>query len=176
MKERKNVFAKETVTVCDKCSGHMMYKGGGCYVCESCGEEYLTDFGKVKRFINTYGPSNAITISRETGVSRHKIQEFLRDGRVEVVEDATNKVAFCLSCGVPIRSGKYCNLCQSRMAGKASGEKGVYTAVADGTVDKQKDQITDCTVDGICYFIIIKFIFFLTNRCHRNIFCQSCLS
>ena len=92
MKERKNVFAKETVTVCDKCSGHMMYKGGGCYVCESCGEEYLTDFGKVKRFINTYGPSNAITISRETGVSRHKIQEFLRDGRVEVVEDATNKV------------------------------------------------------------------------------------
>lgn len=105
MKERKNVFAKETVTVCDKCSGHMMYKGGGCYVCESCGEEYLTDFGKVKRFINTYGPSNAITISRETGVSRHKIQEFLRDGRVEVVEDATNKVAFCLSCGVPIRSG-----------------------------------------------------------------------
>ena len=26
MKERKNVFAKETVTVCDKCSGHMMYK------------------------------------------------------------------------------------------------------------------------------------------------------
>ena len=64
MKERKNVFAKETVTVCDKCSGHMMYKGGGCYVCESCGEEYLTDFGKVKRFINTYGPSNAITISR----------------------------------------------------------------------------------------------------------------
>ena len=117
MKERKNVFVKETVTICDKCSGHMMYKGGGCYVCESCGEEYLTDFGKVKRFINTYGPSNAITISRETGVSRHKIQEFLRDGRVEVVEDATNKVAFCLSCGVPIRSGKYCNLCQSRMAG-----------------------------------------------------------
>ena len=83
MKERKNVFVKETVTVCDKCSGHMMYKGGGCYVCESCGEEYLTDFGKVKRFINTYGPSNAITISRETGVSRHKIQEFLRDGRVK---------------------------------------------------------------------------------------------
>ena len=141
MKERKNVFAKETVTVCDKCSGHMMYKGGGCYVCESCGEEYLTDFGKVKRFINTYGPSNAITISRETGVSRHKIQEFLRDGRVEVVDDATNKVAFCLSCGVPIRSGKYCNLCQSRMAGKASGEKGVYNAVADGTIDKQKGQM-----------------------------------
>ena len=107
MKERKNVFAKETVTVCDKCSGHMMYKGGGCYVCESCGEEYLTDFGKVKRFINTYGPSNAITISRETGVSRHKIQEFLR----------------------------------SRMAGKASGEKGVYNAVADGTIDKQKGQM-----------------------------------
>ena len=112
MKERKNVFAKETVTVCDKCSGHMMYKGGGCYVCESCGEEYLTDFGKVKRFINTYGPSNA-----------------------------TNKVAFCLSCGVPIRSGKYCNLCQSRMAGKASGEKGVYNAVADGAIDKQKGQM-----------------------------------
>ena len=67
--------------------------------------------------------------------------KLLKKAKEYGVEDATNKVAFCLSCGVPIRSGKYCNLCQSRMAGKASGEKGVYNAVADGTIDKQKGQM-----------------------------------
>lgn len=142
MKEFKSLSTEETVTICQKCSGSMLYKGSGCYVCESCGEEYLTDFGKVKRFINTYGPSNAITISKETGVSRHKIREFLRNGRVEIVEDASSGVAFCVSCGVPIRGGKYCNVCQNRMSGKASHlEKGVYNAMSEEEMKKQKGQM-----------------------------------
>lgn len=142
MKEYKKLSVDETVTICQKCSGSMIYKGSGCYVCESCGEEYLTDFGKVKRFINTYGPSNALTISKETGVSRHKISQFLRDGRVEVVEDASSEVSFCVSCGVPIRSGKYCNVCQSRMPDKASHrKKGVFNAMTEEQKKKQKGQM-----------------------------------
>lgn len=142
MKEFKSLSTEEAVTICQKCSGNMLYKGSGCYVCESCGEEYLTDFGKVKRFINTYGPSNAITISKETGVSRHKIREFLRNGRVEIVEDASSDVSFCVSCGVPIRSGKYCNVCQSRLQGKASHlERGVYNAASDDEKKSQKGQM-----------------------------------
>ena len=131
----------ESITNCQQCSGKMIYKGSGCYVCESCGEEYLTEFGKVKRFINTYGPSNALTISRETGVSRSKIQHFLREGRVEVVEDGLSGVSFCASCGVPIRSGKYCIVCQSRMAGTTSHvDKGLYNAASENQLVDQKGQ------------------------------------
>lgn len=140
--EFRNMFSKETISTCPKCSGGMVYKGSGCYVCESCGEECLTDFGKVKRFVNTYGPSNAITISRETGVNRHKIQEFLRDGRVEVVEDVSSGVCFCVSCGVPIRSGKYCNVCQSRRTGKVThSEKGVYNTLSGDKLREQEGQM-----------------------------------
>ena len=141
MREYQNFGIQEIVSSCKKCSGKMIYKGSGCYVCDSCGEEYLTDFGKVKRFINTYGPSNALTISRETGVSRSKIQQFLREGRVEVVEDGLSGVSFCASCGVPIRDGKYCNVCQSRMAGTASHvDSGVFNAVAEEQLADQKGQ------------------------------------
>lgn len=137
----EQIHSREMISTCMKCSGKMSYKGSGCYVCESCGEEYLTDFGKVKRFVNTYGPSNAITISKETGVKRHKIQEFLREGRVEVVEDPSSELSFCLSCGVPIRSGKYCNICQMLMAGKNSRlEQGVYNTLSDEKLEKQAGQ------------------------------------
>ena len=141
MREYENLRVEEAISNCLQCSGKMIYKGSGCYVCESCGEEILTDFGKVKRFIQTYGPSNAITISRETGVSRGKIQQFLREGRVEVVEDGLSNVSFCVSCGVPIRSGKYCNVCQSRMAGVASRvEQGVFNALSENEIESQKGQ------------------------------------
>ncbi len=142
MDKRENVFAKEIIPVCKKCKTNMTYKGSGCYLCESCGEEYLTDFGKVKRFISTHGPSNAITIAKETGVSRNIIQELLREGRVEVVESASSDFAFCLSCGVPIRSGKYCHICLERMANEASAKgKGTYNALAGDVMNDQKGQM-----------------------------------
>ena len=141
MREFKSFEKEEIVSICQKCSGNMVYMGSGCYICESCGEEYLTDFGKVKRFINTYGPSNAITISQETGVSRSKIRQFLHEGRVEVVEDGLSDISFCVSCGVPIRSGKYCKVCQSRMSGAASHvDKGVFNAAAENQLLDQKGQ------------------------------------
>lgn len=142
MREFNGFAGKEIISICQNCSGNMRYKGSGCYQCESCGEEYLTDFGKVKRFINTYGPSNAITISKETGVSRHKIRRFLQEGRVEIVEDGSSEISFCLSCGTPLRSGMYCNVCQGRMSGATShSQKGVYNSLSGDKMESQEGQM-----------------------------------
>lgn len=73
-----------TIT-CPECKGYMRYKGSGRYVCEECGYEHYTEFGLVKRYINENGPGTAIEIEAATGVHRKKIQEFLREGRLEAV-------------------------------------------------------------------------------------------
>ena len=42
-------FLDKGIQVCQKCSGVMRFKGSGRYVCEDCGYEYLTAFGKVQK-------------------------------------------------------------------------------------------------------------------------------
>ena len=71
----------------EDCSGIMVFKGGGSYVCEDCGYEFLTEFGRLKRYIYENGPKNAFELSIATGVSRKTIQEYVRDGRLEAVAE-----------------------------------------------------------------------------------------
>lgn len=141
MSDIRKLLSDDIVTNCEECSGAMQYKGSGRYVCQECGAEILTDFGKVKKYINDHGPSNAVTISEGTGVSRRKIRDFLRDGRVEIVEDAAAGVLFCLSCGLPIRSGQYCKNCLERMSKSSSQiERGVLNPISEEELKKQKGQ------------------------------------
>ena len=70
------------IITCSACSGDMYYKGSGRYCCEKCGKEYLTDFGKIKRYLEENGPTNAIIISNETGISRRTIGNFLKEKRL----------------------------------------------------------------------------------------------
>lgn len=141
MSDIRRLLSDDIVTNCEQCSGTVQYKGSGRYICQECGAEFLNDFGKVKKYINDHGPSNAVTISEGTGVSRRKIRDFLRDGRVEVVEDAAAGVLFCLSCGIPIRSGHYCKNCLERMSKSASNiDKGVFNAISEEELKRQKGQ------------------------------------
>lgn len=111
MAERKlRHLNDETTFICSQCSTPMQYKHGGIYICTSCGEEQLNDFGKIKRYIDEHGPTNAIELSAKTGVSRSKIGEFLRLGRVEIPENSPVFI-HCKSCGVAIRYGNYCSDC-----------------------------------------------------------------
>ncbi len=118
------------IITCSACSGDMYYKGSGRYCCEKCGKEYLTDFGKIKRYLEENGPTNAIIISNETGISRRTIGNFLKEGRIEI-KPGTESILYCASCGVAIRSGKYCASCEKQLA-KNHG-KGVY---AGGNLDR----------------------------------------
>lgn len=120
---------------CQSCSGNMVYKGSGIYICEKCGEEYLSDFGKVKRFLEENGPSNAVEIAEATGVSRRVISDFIKNDRVEVVTSAGG-YTYCASCGAAIRYGKYCPACAKKLP--ADGRKGTYVALVGELVEDQK--------------------------------------
>lgn len=117
------------VRECNECGGRMVFKGSGRYVCEECEHEYYTDFGKVKRYLEENGPRNAFEISEATGVSRTKIMDFIRDGRVEVAQDQTEEKHYCASCGVVLEFGIYCPECAKRMKRNNKEAKGVYNVL-----------------------------------------------
>lgn len=122
-------FMDAGIQVCKSCSGVMRFKGSGRYECEDCGFEYLTDFGKVKRFLNENGPSNAYVISEGTGVSRARIYQFIREERVEVVPNEIKEQPFCAACGVALEFGKLCPNCARKVRKKDAEVKGVYNAL-----------------------------------------------
>ncbi|MCH5265613.1 MAG: hypothetical protein J1F02_06915 [Lachnospiraceae bacterium] len=116
-----NLYEKEgqvdpNTQKCQFCSGEMFYKGSGVYLCEKCGEEYLTDFGQVKRYLEKNGPRTVMEIEKATGVNRRIIGDLINEGRVEVVATSHGQ-NFCLSCGMAIRSGQYCPACAKKIAG-----------------------------------------------------------
>lgn len=122
-------FLDKGIQVCQKCSGVMRFKGSGRYVCENCGYEYLTDFGKVKKFLAENGPSNAYVISEGTGVSRARIYQFIREGRVEVIEKEKKEQPFCVACGAALAFGRLCPNCAKKMRKRGEDVKGVYNGL-----------------------------------------------
>lgn len=115
--------------ICEECSGPMKFKGSGLYVCESCGHEYYTDFGKVKYYLAENGPRNAFEISEATGVARSKIFEFIRDGRIEVMQNTVDDKHFCAICGVALEFGTYCSDCLKRLKKNKAEAKGIYNVL-----------------------------------------------
>ena len=48
--------------ICPKCGELMRYAFGEVFKCDNCGAEELTSFGKVRKYIEDHGPSNAANI------------------------------------------------------------------------------------------------------------------
>lgn len=108
--QKQGLFSDDSHFICPECNQLMKYKFAGKYVCEKCGTEQLNDFGKIKKYLDENGPTNAIELSAQTGVRRSKIGEYLRLGRIEIPENSSVFI-HCKSCGVSIRYGNYCANC-----------------------------------------------------------------
>lgn len=70
---------------CRLCKGAMGYASKGVYKCSACGWEYISNFGKVKRYIDEHGASTAGEIAEATGISTKIINQFVSEGRIEEV-------------------------------------------------------------------------------------------
>ena len=118
---RRAVFwAPGRPSVCDKCGGKYKYKAQGIYECEDCRNVMLDDYGKVRVFLETNGNAPAIVISAETGVPVSVIQEYLKDGKLEI-PDGSDIYIKCEKCGKDIRYGKYCPSCATQLSKDLQG-------------------------------------------------------
>ncbi|MGN0369756.1 MAG: hypothetical protein ACI4EW_04350 [Butyrivibrio sp.] len=105
---------------CSVCGGTLTYKSHGAYVCEECGNMEYDDFGKIRAYIDENGPTPAAVISAATGVPIQKINNYLREGRVEIPE-GSNIYIKCENCGQDIRFGRYCPECAAKLSKNLSG-------------------------------------------------------
>ena len=88
----------------------------GIYVCTKCGHENYDDYTKIRNYMKAAGPSTVFEISRQTGVSRDRINAYFKERNEDYEE---RKQSVCKVCGMPVTSGNLCRNCASK--GKNSG-------------------------------------------------------
>ena len=116
-----------TVEVCKNCRRLFKYYGFGSKYCPECAEIDRKQRDKVREYIRKNGPDNKYEISLATGIPETEIDQYLRDGMLEIPEDSAVFIK-CESCGCDIRSGRWCSECAARMS---KGEKAVYIATGE---------------------------------------------
>ena len=118
---------------CSKCGGNLKYISHGEYECEICGNIERDDFGKVRKYVEENGATPAAIISDNTGVPINRINEMLRQGRVEI-PDGSGVYIKCERCGCDIRYGRFCPACALAMGKQIQG------ALDMGEVPKVKSE------------------------------------
>lgn len=146
--EERNHPSFDRSKKCPVCGIEMQYVYGETFQCMSCGRKELSDFGKVREFLDANGPQPASVIADATGVNLLVINNYLKQGRVEI-PDGSDVYIKCQSCGTDIRYGRFCPECMMKITnniGRAMcnpdmGEKPKLKRDAAGTMHTM-DSIT----------------------------------
>jgi hypothetical protein len=100
--------------VCVRCKRMFTYLGYGHFYCPTCRKVDEEDFTKVKNYIYEHGTATAQEVSEETGISLERINQYLREGRLEIPEGSPIFIK-CEMCSIDIRSGRLCPECASKL-------------------------------------------------------------
>ncbi len=102
------------IRYCKNCRKMFQYVTGVqlCPLCKKIDEE---EFDKVRTFLRDFPGANMKEVSDNTGVSPSKISRWLKEERLEVSEGSPVSLN-CESCGVRIRSGRFCVECAKGLA------------------------------------------------------------
>lgn len=96
--------------VCVRCSRMFTYLGFGHFYCPACKEKDMEDFTRVKEYIYENGVASALEVSENTGVNLKIIEQYLKEGRLEIPEGSPIFIK-CEMCSIDIRSGRLCPSC-----------------------------------------------------------------
>ena len=83
-------------------------------LCMECEREDQKQFDQVKEYIKEHPTATVIEITKETGVERKQLYEWVRSGRLDVagVKDLGLR---CEGCGEAITNGRFCAQCAARL-------------------------------------------------------------
>lgn len=134
-RKRINIANLLQPTFCKKCHTKYEYKSLGVYECPNCGFVEMDEYGVIRTYLDEHGPTPAVNISQETGVSVKIINEYLRQGRLEI-PDGSQVYIRCEKCGTDIRYGRFCPAC----AASLSKELSAAFSADVGEVPKKKKE------------------------------------
>lgn len=86
----------------------------GAPLCQACKETLEAKFQEVKEFVRAHPGVSIPEVSRACDVEASQIQAWLREERLEVTEGSAIYLN-CEGCGMPIRSGRYCDKCKTHL-------------------------------------------------------------
>lgn len=101
---------------CRKC-GKLMQRTSSKRICPQCEKELEEKFKEVREYIRDNPGVSIMEVSREKDVSVEQIKQWVREERL-LFSNAEGSGIQCVSCGVPIATGKYCEKCKSEMSHK----------------------------------------------------------
>lgn len=101
------------VRTCKGC-GKLFNFMGGMPMCDNCKKKMEEKFHEVKLYLDENPRATVNQVSEEMEVSVKQIKQWIREERLSL-SDATEAGINCEHCGVPIRTGRFCDKCKVAM-------------------------------------------------------------
>lgn len=102
------------VLSCKGC-GRLYNYIGGPKLCPACQKKLEDKFQEVKQYLNENPNASISEVSEKLDVSVKQIKQWVREERLAFSEACADGI-LCEHCGVPIRTGRFCDKCKSQMA------------------------------------------------------------
>ena len=99
---------------CRRC-GRLMQRTSSKRLCPQCEKALEDKFQEVREYIRDNPNVTIMEVSRELDVSVEQIKQWVREERL-LFSKAEGSGIQCMSCGVPIATGKYCARCKAEMS------------------------------------------------------------
>lgn len=99
---------------CRECGRLFNYLGGQ-RLCPACRSALEEKFAQVKAYIEEHRTAQLQQISDDNDVSIQQIKQWVREERLTFTDDSVVGIE-CESCGVTIKTGRYCEACKKQMA------------------------------------------------------------
>jgi flagellar operon protein (TIGR03826 family) len=98
---------------CKNCGKLFNYLAGA-PICPACYKELDDKFSIVKEYIYNHPGAGMQEVSDENDVPIPQIQKWIREERLTFAENSMVGIE-CESCGVTIRTGRYCQSCKDKL-------------------------------------------------------------
>lgn len=99
---------------CRDCGRLFNYLGGQ-RLCPACKAALEEKFTQVKSYIEEHRTAQLQQISDDNDVSIQQIKQWVREERLAFTDDSVVGIE-CESCGVTIKTGRFCEACKKQMA------------------------------------------------------------
>ena len=128
---------------CKQCGRLFNYLNGR-PICPACKQELEDKFSQVKAYIREHGGATINEVAEENDVDIRQIKQWVREERLVFASDSPLSIE-CESCGAPIKTGRFCPECMTKMAdslGKAI-RKPVVTETKSDMRDRDRMRFLD---------------------------------